>query len=393
MGFGHEWTDRLKIHNRKYFPETRCRGYLRSRIIWSPTLLWVVTMPHGVVPRTRTFRNGSSISWWMSHISWGWPGKENETSTQQEKKRRKEKPEENLLKDPAGRLTSFFLTVQYCLLVLRFCLGFEGWVVMTVLVKNPKRLFQDAPSQFAYLGVTMKSCTDGLPRRTGLCVLFHALQFLIICVGPGTEWWSPRWVHRIWLKNSISGRCWCFGIWCQRKGRSTRRNGSMGRGLSTMARVDFNVVSRSCCWCSISIRVVRVESIGSSFWGNWKRTRSGFFLDRWHGRCRRSGQFLFLLGLRVDCRGDPLLGANRDWDCGPRFSSTRDRNRWVSRSWVRIRHVSGVVNANKVGGRMFPFHKRWRMQGGGTKVRVRIFHHAWRNAPVSHQCGWHWRWG
>ena len=97
------------------------------------------------------------------------------------RRRKKEKPEENLFNDPAGRLSSFFLTVQYCLLVLRFCLGFEGWLVMTVLVKNPKRLFQDAPSQFAYLGVVMKSCTDGLPRRTGLCVLFHTLQLLIIC--------------------------------------------------------------------------------------------------------------------------------------------------------------------------------------------------------------------
>ena len=53
--------------------------------------------------------------------------------------------------------------------------------------------------------------------------------------------------HWIWLKDSIGGRCWCFGIWCQRKCRSTRRNGGVGRGLSTMARVDFSVVNGSCC--------------------------------------------------------------------------------------------------------------------------------------------------
>ena len=322
---------------------------------------------------------------------------EEETNTKQEKKKpqgrktKRDKREENLFSDPTCRLTSFFpLTGQYCLLVLR--LWFEGWVVMTVLVENPKRLFQDAPSQFAYLGIAMKSCTDRLPRRTGLCVLFHTLQLLIICVGPGTEWWSTRWIHWIWLKDSIGGRCWCFGIWCQRKCRSTRRNGGVGRGLSTMARVDFSVVNGSCCWCGIAVRVVRVESIGNSFWGNWKRARSDFFLDHWHWSCRRSGQFLSFLGLRVNCWRDPLLWTDRDWDCVPRFSSTRFRNRWVARSWVRNRHVNWVVNANRVGWQMFPFHIRWRMQGGGTKVGFRIFHHAWRNASVSHHCGWHWRW-
>ena len=124
-----------------------------------------------------------------------------------------------------------------------------------------------------------------------LCPVSYS-SALIICIGPGTEWWSTRWIHWIWLKDSIGGRCWCFGIWCQRKCRSTRRNGGVGRGLSTMARVDFSVVNGSWCWCGIAVRVVRVESIGSSFWGNWKRARSDFFLDHWHWSCRRSGQFL-----------------------------------------------------------------------------------------------------
>ena len=118
---------------------------------------------------------------------------EEETSTKKEKKKpqgRKKKGQtrKTCLVTPHVGSRLFSLTVLYCVLVLRLCLWFEGWVVMTVLVKNPKRLFQDAPSQFAYLGIAMKSCTDGLPRRTGLCVLFHTLQLLIICVGPGTEW-------------------------------------------------------------------------------------------------------------------------------------------------------------------------------------------------------------
>ena len=53
-----------------------------------------------------------------------------------------------------------------------------------MLVNDPRRLLQDSPSQFAYLGIAMKSGTDRLPRRTGLCVLFHTDQLLIICVGP-----------------------------------------------------------------------------------------------------------------------------------------------------------------------------------------------------------------
>ena len=93
--------------------------------------------------------------------------------TQRERRKEKEKEErrkkETTTKGRKGKpctMTSmknafFSLIVQYCLLVLR--LWFEGWVVMTVLVENPKRLFQDAPSQFAYLGITMKSCTDRLP--------------------------------------------------------------------------------------------------------------------------------------------------------------------------------------------------------------------------------------
>ena len=32
----------------------------------------------------------------------------------------------------------------------------------------------------------MRSGSDRLPRRTGLCVLFHAYQLLIICAGPWT---------------------------------------------------------------------------------------------------------------------------------------------------------------------------------------------------------------
>ena len=152
--------------------------------------------------------------------------KKRQTQNRRKKKtqgRKKKGPNErkNLFSDPTCRLTSFLaLTVQYCLLVVR--LWFEGWVGTTVLVKSPKCLFQDAPSQFAYLGIAMKSCTDRLPRRTGLCVLFHTHQLLIICVGPWTEWWITRWIRWIWLKDSMRGRCWCLGIGSQSKCRVTR---------------------------------------------------------------------------------------------------------------------------------------------------------------------------
>ena len=116
------------------------------------------------------------------------------------------------VKQRAGQLFPA-LKVKKCLLIFR--LWFEGWVDTTVLVKSPKSLFQDSPSQFAYLGIAMKSGTDRLPRRTGLCVLFHTHQLLIICVGPWTEWWITRWIRWIWLKDSMRGRSRCLGVWSQ----------------------------------------------------------------------------------------------------------------------------------------------------------------------------------
>ena len=322
--------------------------------------------------------------------------KKRQTQNRRKKKtqgRKKKGPNErkNLFSDPTCRLTSFLaLTVQYCLLVVR--LWFEGWVGTTVLVKSPKCLFQDAPSQFAYLGIAMKSCTDRLPRRTGLCVLFHTHQLLIICVGPWTEWWITRWIRWIWLKDSMRGRCWCLGIGSQSKCRVTRRNGNVGCRLATMAIIDFSVVNGSRCWCGIAVRVIRIEGIGNGFWGNWKRARSDISLCHRQWSFRRIGQFLFLLWLRVNCWRDPLLGTNRNWDCGPRYSTSRFDARWIA--WIRIgiRHGNWAVNANGVGWWMVPFHMRWRSQGGGTKVGFRIFHHVWRDASMCYHCGWYWRW-
>ena len=238
----------------------------------------------------------------------------------------------------------------------------------------------------------MKSGTDRLPRRTGLCVLFHTHQLLIICVGPWTEWWITRWIRWIWLKDSIRGRSRCLGVWSQSKCGGTRRNGDVGCWLATMAIIDFSVMSGSSCWCGIAVRVIRIEGIGNDFWGDWEWARSDLSLDHWHWSFRRGGQFLSLLWLRVDCWRDPLLGSNRDWDCGPRCSSTRFSARWIARIRVRIRHENWVANANGCGWRMVPFHIRWRAHGGGTKVGFRIFHNVWRDASMCYHCGWHWRW-
>ena len=54
----------------------------------------------------------------------------------------------------------------------------------------------------------------------------------------------------------------------------------------------------------------------------------------------------------------------------PGFSAGR-----IARSRDRIRHENWVSNADGCGGRMIPFHIRWRAHGGGTKVGFRIFHH------------------
>jgi hypothetical protein len=81
----------------------------------------------------------------------------------EEKERRRETQSLAMTRPVEHRLDRIFpaLTVKRYLLIFR--LWFEGWVVPTVLVKSPKRLLQDAPSQFAYLGIAMKSGTDRLP--------------------------------------------------------------------------------------------------------------------------------------------------------------------------------------------------------------------------------------
>ena len=137
------------------------------------------------------------------------------------------------------------MTMQDCELIIR--LRFEGWISATMLVESSQGLFQDAPSQLAYLRVAMESGTNRFPRRTGLCVLFHTHQLLIICSGPWTEWWSTRWIHWIWLKDSRWWRCWCFGIGSQRDRRSARRNGNMRCSYITMSKIGFSVMNRSRC--------------------------------------------------------------------------------------------------------------------------------------------------
>ena len=318
------------------------------------------------------------------------PEKERKKKAQRKKGRRETQPlaMTRPVEKQTGPLFSPALTVKRCFLIFR--LWFEGWVGTTVLVKSPKRLLQDAPSQFAYLGIAMKSGTDRLPWRTGLCVLFHTHQLLIICVSPWTERWITRWIRWIWLRDSIRGRSRCLGIRSQGKCGGTRRNGDVGCWLATMAIMDFSVMSGSSCWYGITIRVIRVEGAGIDFWGDWEWAGSDVSLDHWHWGFRLGRQFLSLLWLRVDCWRDPLLGTNRDWDCGTRFVTTWFSARWIARIRIRIRHENWVANANGCGGRMVPI--RWRAHGGGTKVGFWVFHHVWRDASMCYHCGWHWRW-
>ena len=206
----------------------------------------------------------------------------------------------------------------------------------------------------------MKSCTDRLPRRTGLCVLFHGHQLLIICIGPWAEWWSTRWIHWIWWKAFRWWRCWCFGIGSQRNCGGTRRNGNVRCRLVTMGKMGFIVVNGGRSWCAIAIRVIRIEGIDKSVWGNRKRTRSGSVVFPRHWGIRRVGYFLSLLWLWVNGGRDPLLGANWNRNCVPRDFTPRWNARWIS--WIRvgIRHENWAVNANRVDGWKVPFHMCWR---------------------------------
>ena len=85
-----------------------------------------------------------------------------------------------------------------------------------MLVHDAWCLFQNAPSQFTYVRFTMKSGSNRLPRRAGLCVLLHADQLLIVSISPRSERWISRWIRRDWLEDMHLWRWWSFRIWCQR---------------------------------------------------------------------------------------------------------------------------------------------------------------------------------
>ena len=101
-------------------------------------------------------------------------------------------------------------------------LRFVRWVDRTRWVSHFGCLFQKSPADLAELMVTMESCSDRSPRGSGLCVLFHADQFLVIGMGPRTsrikrriKWWSDssgmKDMH-MWGRRS----CW-IGSQCKRR--------------------------------------------------------------------------------------------------------------------------------------------------------------------------------
>ena len=97
------------------------------------------------------------------------------------------------------------------------------------------------PISFYTPGITMKSGSDRLPRRTGLCVLFKADQLLIICVGPWTKWWITRRISSIWLEDSEGWWRWCIWSRCQGESRSARWCGGDGIGCGRNAISDVRV--------------------------------------------------------------------------------------------------------------------------------------------------------
>ena len=65
----------------------------------------------------------------------------------------------------------------------------------------------------------MKSGSDRLPRRSGLCVLFHADQLLVISWSPRARCMTRRWISRSRMKRKIAKWWWrwSFWVWCQGK--------------------------------------------------------------------------------------------------------------------------------------------------------------------------------
>ena len=214
----------------------------------------------------------------------------------------------------------------------------------------------------------MESGTDRLPRRTGLCVLFHTHQLLIVSSGPWTKWWSTRWIHGSWWNVPWWWRCWCFGIGSQRDGRSTRRNGNMRSGLITRSRMRIRLMNWGSRWCAITIRVIRIEFIDTSIGGNRKWSGCWRVIFPWYRSIRRVGCFLTLLWLWVKGGGDPLLRANWHRDRVPGDFTSRWETRWIVWVRIRIRHKDRAVSTSK-----FMDGCSLSMWDGGRKVVGRRF--------------------
>ena len=65
----------------------------------------------------------------------------------------------------------------------------------------------------------------------------------------------------------------------------------------------------------------------------------------------RVDRFCLFFGCGSTVEETPLLGSNRDRDCGPRFASTRFSAGWMARSRIRtwIRHENWVASFHRCG--------------------------------------------
>ena len=198
---------------------------------------------------------------------------------------------------------SLFLALQDSKRWSVFTFRFRRWVHSVRLVHDPWCLFQNCPAHLTYLMITMKSGPDRLPRRSGLCVLFHADQLLVISWSPRTRSMTRRWISWSSMNGAKRWWRWSFWIWCQ--GQS---------GCAWWCNHRTVVIVDSLSRYNVTIGVIRIEIMWSGT--RWDGQRCWVCSTWIHGVSGLGNwlNFLFLFWLWISDRWCPLLGPGWNWN-------------------------------------------------------------------------------
>ena len=183
MNCYHEWTHRFQVDDDENSPRLTYWWNVMPCIAVLTSSMVVAILPHGFVPGAGSIWGNAYVIGRvsMSHMDWG--KKLHEDACRRKRKDRKRKERNRKSKQEGNKDAATCLQLErqahsfpflgcHCRLVLSL------WFVRRVNVTMLVRLFQDSPPQLAYLGITTKSSSNRLPRRTGFGVILEIDQLL-----------------------------------------------------------------------------------------------------------------------------------------------------------------------------------------------------------------------